>query len=138
MRWYPRNSPRAAARVVSMALLADGHLSGSELTALERHGVADRLGLDRLELAEVLQHLVEDLLATGAATWHGPRHLHDDVVAAALGDIDEPELRRRVLAMCVAVAHADRHASEGERAFLATAARLWVPSAGPLPAGARA
>ncbi len=36
MRTYPTNSPEAAARIVALALLADGHLSLIEIDALER------------------------------------------------------------------------------------------------------
>ncbi|MFM2118860.1 MAG: hypothetical protein RL722_328, partial [Pseudomonadota bacterium] len=36
MRHYPRNSPQAAARLVALTLVADGHLAPAELEALAR------------------------------------------------------------------------------------------------------
>jgi hypothetical protein len=45
MRSYPHNSPEAAARIVALAMLADGHLSKSEFDALERLNIYGRLGL---------------------------------------------------------------------------------------------
>lgn len=62
MRCYPPNSPQAAARLVALAVLADGHLSSTELGRLERMNAAARLGLNREELAEAVRHLSEDLL----------------------------------------------------------------------------
>ena len=34
MRSYPKNSPQAAARIVALVLIADGHVSQSEIDAL--------------------------------------------------------------------------------------------------------
>lgn len=50
MRTYPRNSPQAAARIVALAMLADGHVCRSEIEALERCDAAARLGLSRASL----------------------------------------------------------------------------------------
>ena len=38
MRTYRINSPQAAARIVGLAMLADGHLCKAELDVLDRHG----------------------------------------------------------------------------------------------------
>lgn len=125
MRSYPADSPRAAARIVVLALLADGHVGSSEMAALQRHAVAARLGLAEPELREVLQHLVEDLLAGSAATWQGSAALDTDTLAGLLREVDEPQLRSSVLALSMAVADADGHLSPGEQAFLALAAQQW-------------
>ncbi len=125
MRTYPRNSPQAAARVVVFALLADGHLGGSEVAALPRLQVAERLGLDSLALAVVLQQLVEDMLAGGGSTWSGHGTLDDVLVHGALDDVDDPALRRRVFALALAAAQADGHLSDGEQAFMDLVACRW-------------
>ena len=44
MRTYPNNSPQAAARIVALAMLADGHLCKTELDLLERMDAIARLG----------------------------------------------------------------------------------------------
>ena len=36
MRNYPRNSPQAAARIVALTLLADGHIDKAEIDTLDR------------------------------------------------------------------------------------------------------
>ena len=45
MRHYPRNSPQAAARIVALTLLADGHLSKAEVEVGQKVKRGDRLGL---------------------------------------------------------------------------------------------
>ena len=125
MRSYPRNSPQAAARVIALVLLADGHLSRTELAALERHDLARRLGLDASALAQGLKELVEDLLAGGGAGWHGTAALDEGIICAVLREVDEPALRQEVLALCLAVAQADSHLGEGEQALLALIGKRW-------------
>ena len=45
MRNYPRNSPQAAARIVALLLIADGHVSRSEMDALYGRDIERELGL---------------------------------------------------------------------------------------------
>ena len=42
MRHYPTNSPEALARVVAIAMMADGAIDSSELKSLERHDIIKR------------------------------------------------------------------------------------------------
>lgn len=42
MRSYPANSPEAAARIVALALVADGHVSLIEIDTLQRQDIACR------------------------------------------------------------------------------------------------
>lgn len=130
MRSYPPNSPQAAARIVALTLLADAHLGGSELAALDRLADAGQLGLDRLAVSEVVRDAVQDLLATGSAAWRGTAHLDASVIDGVLREIDDAALRAEVLLLCRSVASADRHFSEGEQAFLAAVAEQWNMPAG--------
>lgn len=125
MRSYPRNSPQAAGRIVALALLADGHLSRTETAALERQQVHQRLGIGREALDEVLRHLAEDLVATGASAWSGAGVIDESVVRSLLDEIDDPALRRTVLGLCLAVTFSDSHFADGEQAVLAAAGRHW-------------
>jgi tellurite resistance protein len=126
MRSYPLNSPEAAARVVALTLISDGVASPSEFEALSRHAAAERLGLRPAQLMEVLRHLCEDLLAPQSAQWDGG--LADCQIQALLDEVRDPALRHQVLALCVAVAEADAHLSEGEGRLLAQAAQRWGTS----------
>ncbi|MBE7941511.1 TerB family tellurite resistance protein [Ramlibacter aquaticus] len=124
MRSYPTDSPRAAARVVALSLLADGHLGAREFAAVRDSALARRLDLDADALQCVLHELVEDLLTCTGAAWHdgGPG---PGFVDAALAEVRDTGLRREVLDLCSAVAQADGHVSEGERALLTSVARGW-------------
>ena len=64
MRSYPRNSPQAAARILALAMLSDGHLTMRELDVLDRLNAPAQLGLGRADLHAVLHGFCDDLLAT--------------------------------------------------------------------------
>ncbi len=126
MRSYPSNSPRAAARIVALAALADGHFSRSELSVLERLDAAARLGLARDELYEVVQHLSEDLLATAWPQWGTACRIEPEFLHSLLAEITDPALRRETLELAAAVAGADYHLAEAEANVISTAALRWL------------
>lgn len=125
MRHYPRNSPRAAGRIVALALLADGHLSPAELDALDRHGIAGRIGLAREELHRVLHDFCADLLASAELSWSDACRIDDAVLAGLYADIDDPALRRELVELIAEVTAADGHLADGESVVLRAAAEHW-------------
>lgn len=124
MRTYPRNSPQAAARLVALALVADGHVSAVELDTLQQVGI-DRLGLDRAGLHGVLHDLCEDLLATAHLTWADECRVDPRSLQELLAEVDDPALRRTVMALAVAGVEADGHVSAGESMLLQAAVECW-------------
>ena len=62
MHSYPKNSPEAAARVIALLLISDGHVSRSEMDALYGLDIERELGLAPGAFARVLRTLCEDLL----------------------------------------------------------------------------
>ena len=48
MRQYPTDSPEASARIVALALLADGSIDLSEMESLQRHRIIGKLGFDQV------------------------------------------------------------------------------------------
>lgn len=133
MRSHLTNSPHAAARIVVLTLFADGHLSRTELDALLRDEVTDGLALPAAQLGNLVRDVSEDLLATAAGGWGSGQALDAAVIAGSLSEVTDPALRERVLAMCLAVARADGHVSEGERRLLAEASRRWCLDPCPAP-----
>ena len=125
MRTYPRNSPQAAARLVAMAALADGHLSLKEIQKLEQAHAAQRLGLSAIAFSEVLQCLSEDLLATAFTHCGTACQLDADVLPALLSEVDDPALRHAVIALCVEVAQADSHLLPSECGLIAGMVLHW-------------
>jgi uncharacterized tellurite resistance protein B-like protein len=125
MRSYPHNSPQAAARIVALTLLADGHLSKAELDVLERLGVHEQIGLERDALHSVLHTFCEDLLSTAHLTWADSCRIDPRTLADLMGEIDDPELRVKLLRICAAVVEADAHVADGEAIVLGAAVEHW-------------
>jgi hypothetical protein len=125
MRTYPTNSPQAAARIVALTLIADGHVSPAELDVLERVDAYRQLGITRPEMQQVLQDFCEDLLAAHQSTWADACHIEPRTIDQLMAEVDDPSLRVNVLQTCVAVAEADEHVADGESIVLVSAVENW-------------
>lgn len=125
MRTYPSNSPHAAARIVALAALADGHLSRSELGALDQLDAAAQLGLTHAEFQQVVQHLSEDLMVTAYAHWGTACQIDAAIVEALMAEISDPTLRHDTLKLCMAVTNADFHIADAEKSLMAIVAGQW-------------
>lgn len=125
MRNYPTDSPEAAARIVALAMLADGHLCQRELLALERHTAFDQLGLSAGAVHGVLHGLCNDLLGTAELHWSGSSGLDEHALAQLLTEVQDPALRETVLSLCVAVVEADAQVTDGEALVLVRAVEHW-------------
>jgi uncharacterized tellurite resistance protein B-like protein len=124
LRAYPNNSPQASARIVALAMLADGHFCKTELDVLARLDADAQLGLDPEELKAIVHTLCEDLFYRSHGSWD-PSNLDSSTLNALLSEIDDPELRVKVLELCVAVTEADEHIAEGETRVLVAASEQW-------------
>jgi hypothetical protein len=125
MRTYPPNSPQAAGRIVALALLADGHLSNTELDTLDRLRAYTQLGLGRVELRGVIHEVCEDLLSSMRLTWEDACRVDAPTLARLMGEIDDAELRRKLTRICIAVVECDSLVTEGEAAVLGAAIEQW-------------
>ena len=125
MRSYPRNSPEAAARIVALVLIADGHVCRSEFDVLNHLDGPRELGLESDGLPRIVQTLCEDLLMGDHGSGSMLGVVNDSALAALMAEVDEPALQRKVLRLAVAAARADRHLADGETLVLAAARRYW-------------
>jgi len=125
MRSYPVNSPEAAARIVTLTMLADGHLSQTEFDELTRRGGCEQLGLEPDRMQDVLLALCEDLLQGTNLAWSGACKIDPHALSRLMAEIDDATLRQRVLQLCVQVAEADDHISDGESTLLLHAVEQW-------------
>jgi hypothetical protein len=125
MRSYPRNSPEAAARIVALVLIADGHVCRSEVDALNQLDAPRELGLEPDGLPRILQTLCEDLLMGDHGSGSMLGAVDDSSLASLMAEVDEPALQRKVLRLAVAAARADRHLADGEALVLAAVRRHW-------------
>ena len=125
MRSYPTDSPQAAARLLAMALVADGNYSLTEIRALDRLRASGRLGLSPEALKEVLDTFCEDLLTAADGQWTGSAAMDNATREQLLAEVQDPALRAQVVELCQAVVQADGHEAEGEAALLDALIRAW-------------
>lgn len=125
LRKYPIDSPQAAARILALALLADGSIHLAELSTLARRGVLQRLGINATAFDDVIHELCADLLLDGAAASAGYLILGRDALRRILGDIGDPVLQRKLLRAVLDIVHADGELAGGEAVLLSVAADAW-------------
>ena len=128
MRSYPRNSPEAAARIVALVLISDGHVCRSEFEALKQLDVLRHFGLDPQKMPNIVQTFCEDLLMEGFDGRSILSHVGEALMASLLAEVDQPELRAQVLDLAHSVARADKHLSEGETDMIQAIRRTWQVS----------
>jgi len=128
MRSYPHNSPQAAARILALVLISDGHVCRSELETLKQLDGVRHFGLNPQELPGIVQTLCEDLLMEGFDGRSILSHVGDGLVRSLLAEVDAPQLQAQVLRLAASVAHADKHLAEGEAAMLHAIRRIWQAS----------
>lgn len=125
MRAYHANSSEAAARIVALTMLADGHVCHSEMQALYALHAGERLQLTPPQLHAVLQGLSEDLLASAYPQWGNACQMDERSLQALLAEVSEPALRSTTLALCRQLAQADAHRTSAEERLLARLAQHW-------------
>ncbi|MEX1166797.1 MAG: TerB family tellurite resistance protein [Hydrogenophaga sp.] len=134
MRAYAIDSPQAAARLLAMALVADGHFALSELKALDRLETPQRLGISPAEMAAVIDTFCEDLQAIQRSSWGGSAHLDPLVRQHLLSEVRGAQRRAEVQALCAALVSADGCVSDGESELMDANAAAWQPFSAPSPA----
>jgi hypothetical protein len=125
MRSYPHNSPEAAARIVALVLLSDGHVCSSEIDMLRKLNAERELGLEPQLLPHLVHTVCEELLASGHGTGSRPGKLDDGTLASLVAEISDPVLQRKVLSLSLAAAWADGHLADGETRVVEAARRRW-------------
>ena len=138
VRSYPLNSPEAAARIVALVLISDGHVCSSEFDILKQLGAERELGLDPQLLPHIVHTLCEELLASGYEAGSLIATVDDGALASLMAEISDPALQRKVLRLSLAAARADGHLAEGERLVLEAARQHWQLVDGEEPCATKA
>ncbi|MFM6986669.1 MAG: TerB family tellurite resistance protein [Hydrogenophaga sp.] len=123
MKAYPTNSPEAAARLLAMAMVADGQYSMTEIRSLDRQQAPARLGLDSAAFKAVVDSFCEDLLLANNGQWTG--QLAVDTRRQLMGEITDPALQDLILQMCESLILADGHLADGEVELLDALSAAW-------------
>ena len=125
MQTFDNNSPHAAARIVALTLVADGHIGEAELQRLDDLRVHEQLNLSLDEMHAVMKDFCQDMLGSPQLNWSDVCPLDEREIASLMGQITQPPLHQRVLHVCVQVAEADGHVAEGESIVLNAAVEHW-------------
>lgn len=123
LRAYPANSPRAMARLVVLALLADGQLDEREMDTLNRRGAFAALGIDRDDFVQVLYDFCADVARLSESA--GGYRLSPTLLSALLAEVDDPGAKERVMNLIVAVVSSDGCYTDGEEKLLLGALHAW-------------
>jgi len=137
MRSYPRNSPEAAARIVALVLISDGHVCKSEFDILKKIGAERELGLEPQLLPHIVHTLCEELLMGASATGSLLANVDDGTLASLMAEVSDPALQRTVLRLSLAAAAADGHLADGETVVLEAARHHWQLVNGEEPSATR-
>ncbi len=125
MRSYPHNSPEAAARIVALVLISDGHVCRSEFDILKQLGAERELGLEPHLLPHIVHTLCEELLAGGYESGSLMANVDDSTLASLMAEVSDPSLQRKVLRLSLAAARADGHLADGETLVVEAARHHW-------------
>lgn len=125
MRKYTHNSPEAGARVVALALMADGSVDRSETLLLERQNVIAQLGLDNEQFDAIYYEYCTDMLASAQRNASGGLELDKPAVKALLDEISDPVLQKTILRIMLDIVDADHRLTAGEASLIALAQERW-------------
>lgn len=128
MHNYALNSPQAAARLLALSMIADGHVCRSEVEAVRQLDSEAALGLPPGGLATVLQTLCEDLLHSAHSNGSLTSCIDDALLESLIRDVDDPALQLKIMETIAATAAADGHLADGERIVLEALQRCWQPA----------
>lgn len=125
MRQYPANSPESLARIVAIAMMADGAIDASELKSLDRHDIISRVGLDQARFDKVFYEYYADLSTSAQRQPSGQFELDDATIGLLLDEIRDPELQKVALRSMLDVVNADRCLTGSEASLVAQALKQW-------------
>lgn len=126
LRAYAPNSPRAQARLVVLALLADGRLDEREIDALNRRGIFSDLGIARSTFLEVLSDFCSDL-ASQLPVRGGGYQISHKALGGMLGEVSDGAVREKLLRHMLVVINSDGHLSDVEKSLMCSAIDHWLP-----------
>ncbi len=119
------DTPDAAARVLVLAIVADGRLGACEVQALDDADAYARLGLDRDGFYRVMRAVCADLLDRQCATGDSMFKLDGPVAQAWIDQVRTPRLRQTVLELAFEVIRSDGVLHPGESRIFWQAMDRW-------------
>jgi uncharacterized tellurite resistance protein B-like protein len=115
---------RIAAQLVVLTLIADGELANRELAALDRHRIAELLGVPREVLVQAVADHCQGLLARKAGS-DALRLLDLEQTERMLDAVTEPALQKLCCQAMLVLAKSDGSISLPEQTLLRHALSRW-------------
>jgi hypothetical protein len=122
MRSYPKNSPEAMTRIVSIAMMSDANLDHQEIATVDEYRIYDIFGLSRENFLQVLINHCRDLLTTSRPT---VKLLDKEMIDFTLAEIDEREKQLQICSAILVLSQADGDFSASEQALLSHVLQTW-------------
>jgi uncharacterized tellurite resistance protein B-like protein len=113
-----------AARLIVLTLVADGELANREIDAIDRHHIAELIGVPRDALVQAVAEHCSGLLAS-TATDGAVRVLDLENTERLLDSITDPALQKLTCRAMLVLAKADGHISLAEQTLLRHALSRW-------------
>ncbi len=125
MRQYATDSPEATARILALALLADGAIDFSEVESLQQHKIIGKLGLDNSLFDKVVHEFCEDMLSSAHQAASGRPELDSESIDALLNEIRDPDKRNTLFSSMLNIFNAEGMILAGECVLIAQALKVW-------------
>lgn len=123
LRAYPVDSPRAKARLIVLALFADGRVDAAELDSLTRRGAFASLGITREDFFEVLYDFCAD--AAGLPAGSGNYLMSSALLETLFAEVRAIEQRQKLLRLIFDVIRSDGHLADSEARLFWNALDAW-------------
>lgn len=123
LRAYPVDSPRAKARIIVLALFADGRVDAAELDGLAKYHAFDALGITRDDFFQVLYDFCAD--AAGLPEGRGNYLMSPALLETLLAEVSSSGERQKLIRMLFDVIRSDGHLAEGEARLFWKALDAW-------------
>lgn len=126
MRHYQTDSPDAVARLIALALLADGAVSPSELQLIKQHDIIQRIGNSPERFNQIVQEFFADIQEHMPQELSEPFEIDAETLGQLLGEIRQPALQETVLRTMLDIVDADQRVHGGEAVLLTQAIQTWA------------
>lgn len=126
MRHYATDSSDAVARLIALALLADGAISASELQLIRQHDIIRRAGISPDRFNQVIQELFEDIQRLKRSASSAQFEIDAGTLDQLLAEIQLPTLQATVLRTILDITDADQRVDGGEAVLLTRATQAWA------------
>ena len=123
LRAYPVDSPRAKARLIVLAMLADGRVDSAELDGLAKYRAFAELGISRDDFFRVLYDFCAD--AAGLPEGSGNYLMSPALLETLFAEVCSGDERQKLLRLIFDVIRSDGHLADGEALLFWKALDSW-------------